>query len=324
MGPMVQPPLNPAIRAWLDRAQTLVPHSTNERDAARELSDRLFAEFGAFDPAAAERIEHTITVSGRTLDIHEYRPRDVPPDQALPAYLSLHGGAFRLGTIDELVNVALCAHRARDAGIAVFTLDYRLAPEHPFPAALDDAVDTLSWLVSNAEALRIDSRAIVIGGVSAGGSLSAALSAIARNRRLPVCGQLLEVPVLDLRDDGVWDGRYAEINGFTTVADLRGSYARAADGNGALLSPLLGDLRGTPPTHVMIAEYDPLRRAAELFVERLRAAGNTVTATMHRGELHASHGLLRDSRAARLWHAEAVAVLREFTARVDRGASSTE
>lgn len=309
-----EPLLSPILQAWLAHTRAWTPRSAEEREAARELSDHLFTTFGHQNADAVTRIQHTIRVDDRDIRIDEYRPSGC--EGSIPGYLSLHGGAFRLGSIDELINVALCSRRAIDAGVAVFTVNYRLAPEFPFPAALEDALGALAWLVDSSSVLDIDARSIVVGGVSAGGNLAVGVSRMARIWGLPVCGQLLEVPVLDLRDNGLWAQDYADLNGFTSIADLRGAYATAAESSAPLLSPAIADIEGLPPTHVMIAEYDPLRGAAELFVERLRAAGHPTTATMHLGELHGSHGLLRDSRAARLWHAEVVAVLRELTSAV--------
>ncbi len=312
---MELPPLSSTIHAWLERALSIPDTGADdERSAARKHSDALFAEFGAYDASVSIRKTHFVSVEGRQLRIDEYRPRG-REHEVLPAFLSLHGGAFRLGHPDELVNVALCAHRAADAGYAVFSLEYRLAPEAPFPAAYNDAVTALSWLMNYAKALKIDASSVVVGGVSAGGNLAAGLSLHARDNNVALAGQILEVPALDLRDDGLWAANYAELNGFSTLSNLRGAYASAREAETPSLSPLLADLKGLAPTHVMIAEYDPLRPGAELFVERLRASANVATATLHLGELHASHGLLRDSRAARLWHAEVVAVLRELASR---------
>jgi acetyl esterase len=308
---MTLPPLDPAIESWLEQLRSWEPPTANERESARLLSDSLFARHGSYDAAAATVVSHHVVAEDRTIRVEEYRPAG-REDETLPAYLSLHGGAFRLGDVEELINVGLCSRRSADAGFAVFSVNYRLAPEHPYPAAIEDAVAALTWLIEDAESLRIDPERIVIGGVSAGGDLCAVLALEARDRGLHVCGQLLEVPVVDLRDEAVWLDEYAEINGFSTLAELRGEYCTLEQTQDASLSPLLADLAGLPPTHVMIAQLDPLRGGAEAFVQRLREAGNLTTATLHLGELHGTHGLFRHSRGARVWHAEVVAVLQEF------------
>lgn len=304
--------LNPVVRDWLRDCQTLTSTSTDEREAARELSDTLFARHARFAMPDAERVTHAVTAAGRSLRMDEYRPRSAV-GSVVAAYLYLHGGAFRLGQIDEAVNVALCAARAAEAGVAVFSLEYSLAPERPYPAALDDAAAALRYLHENAAELMIDADAIVVGGVSAGANIAAALGLSFRDAAVPIRGLLLEVPVVDLRNDGTWAGQYASVNGFTTIADLRGPYAPASLAGDPALSPVLDDLDGLPQTHVMIAEYDPLSAGGAEFVRRLRAAGNEVTATIHLGELHASHGLGDSWRGARRWQAEVATVLRDFT-----------
>lgn len=307
--------LDPVVNRWLARIAELSPPPpatpSDERESAHRLSDQLFDEFGAVEVNGIRRSSHLIDTSNGRLRVDEYRPESAD-EEDLPSYLMLHGGAFRLGTLDEQVNVALASMRSRDAHYAVYSVDYRLAPEHPFPAGLDDAEAALLWLTKNAPALRIDPHRIVTGGVSAGGGIAAALALRARDRHLPLLGQLLEVPVADARDNGIWLGQYAPLNGFTTVADLRGAFSTSSEAHNPEVSVVLADLRALPPTHVMVAEYDPLRAAAEDLVRLLRMAGNAVTATRHLGHLHGAQNLLRDYRGARLWHAEVVAVLRDF------------
>lgn len=318
------PVLDAAISSWLDRCAELVraggqqrdhgpiDRSVDERRRARELSDALFEEFGVNAPTGVERRTfHIDTVDG-PLRIDEYRPLD-SSDEILPAHLLLHGGAFRLGAIDEKINVAFCSQRALGSGYAVYSLEYRLAPENPFPAALDDARWALEWMTEKAAELKLDAARIVVGGVSAGGCIAASLVIDRRDRgRSDVAALLLEVPVVDVTDEGPWRQEYAELNGFSTLADLRGEYSGGRSPEEPQISPLLADLRNLPPVHVMTAEFDPLRQGGEEFVAKLREAGNRVSATRHLGQLHGSHGLLRDLRAARLWHAEVAAVLQEF------------
>lgn len=309
---LTSPPLDPTIRAWQTRIADVTAQDaldTDERTRARQLSDRLFAEFGEI-PSPAARTTHTVTSPKGDLRIDEYRPADAVGD--LPAYLVLHGGAFRLGDLDELINVAFCSNRAVDAGYAVFCPDYALAPTHPHPAASLDARAALTWLVEHSTDLGIDATRIVVGGVSAGGALAASLCMWARDNGLPVSGQLLEVPVVDLSDNAPWISEYSDLNGLPSVRDLRAGYASDQDAQTPGVSPLRGDLRDLPTTHVMTAEFDPLRAGGEALVGRLVEAGNRVTGTRHLGALHGTQSLLKDYRGARLWHHEVVSVLRDF------------
>ena len=318
------PALDVVITSWLERCEELVSDKKHaperagredvgqERRRARAVSDALYVEFGSGEPSGVARRTFYIDTAAGPLRIDEYRPRDSMAD-FLPAHLLLHGGAFRLGAIDERINVAFCAQRAMDSGYAVYSLEYRLAPEHPFPAALDDARWALEWLQREAGELRLDANTIVVGGVSAGGCIAASLVIECRDSQGPtVAGLLLEVPVVDVSDNGAWLQEYAALNGFSTLSDLRGEYSAGRSPEEPGVSPLRADLRNLPPVHVMTAEFDPLRKGGEEFVPKLREAGNRVSATRHLGQLHGSHGLLKDLRSARLWHAEVAAVLRDF------------
>jgi acetyl esterase len=313
------PHLDPMIREWQTRIAAVAgEHSpdADERSRSRMLSDRLFAEFGEV-PSPAERTTHVIPSAAGDLRIDEYRPAGAVGE--LPAYLVLHGGAFRLGDLDELINVAFCSNRAVDAGYAVFCPEYALAPARPHPAASIDAQAALTWLIEHSADLGIDARRIVVGGVSAGGALAASLCLWARDSGLGVSGQLLEVPVVDLSDDAPWLPEYGELNGLPSVSDLRAGYASDQDAETPAVSPLRGDLHDLPTTHVMTAEFDPLRAGGEAFAERLIAAGNRVTGTRHLGALHGTQSLLKGYRGARLWHREVVAVLSDFAERGAQG-----
>lgn len=130
-------------------------------------------------------------------EIRVFTPKGDPPISGWPVVLWMHGGAFAVGNIDS--DNDLCSLMCRDAQCVVLNIDYRLAPEHPFPAGLDDCIDTLKWCTSPAGAqyLSIDRTKIVIGGVSAGGNLAAVLCLVAVELAIPILLQLLVVPVTD-------------------------------------------------------------------------------------------------------------------------------
>lgn len=305
--------LDPAITAWLRRLDELASgtsSATSERSRSREVSDLLFTEFGIMDAARARRTTHIVPTAEGDMRVDEYRP--VNAAGPLPAYLLLHGGAFRLGELDEAVNVAFCSKRAADADYAVFSADYALAPERPHPAASHDAQAALLWLLANGSSLEIDLDRLVVGGVSAGGALSASLCAWARDKGYDIRGQLLEVPVVDLSDSAPWLPEFAVLNGLPSPREIRTGYVSDEEAALPEVSPLRGHLHGLPPTHLMTAEFDPLRAGGEELARRLREAGNRVTGTRHFGALHGTQSLLRDYRGARLWHAEVVSVLRDF------------
>jgi acetyl esterase len=285
-----------------------------ERALRQRLSDEAFAEFGAAGDHAVEIRDHLVAVDGGEIRVRQYRP--VGATEVLPGYLLLHGGAFWLGSIDESINRELSAQRVIGARVTLFDVDYRLAPEHPFPTALEDAFAALRWMHEHSAELGLDPAQIIVGGVSAGGNLAAALGQLARDRGGPtIAGQILEVPAIDLRSTTEWPADYAEANGIGDVGELLDLYAGGASANDPYVSPAAGSLAGLPPTHIMTAEYDPLGAAAETYATDLRAAGVEVSATRHLGMLHGSAGITARVRGARLWHAEVVSVLRELTGR---------
>jgi acetyl esterase len=262
--------------------------------------------------------EHEVTVSGGAVRLHVYRP---PTPGTRGAYFHIHGGGFTLGSIDDLFTVAKCAHICAEAGCTVTTVDYRLAPEFPYPIAAEDCYAALCWVVAHAPLLGIDESRIVVGGESAGGNLAAAVTLMARDRQHPpLAFQLLEVPVVDMSADskahrsldefGRGYGLDAEVIESFEAAYLPDERAR----RDAYASPLCApDLRGLPPAQVLTAEFDPLRDSGEAYARRLYEAG--VPTTIHRflGHTHGSAGLWRTWAPAAGWMAEVVATLEAVT-----------
>jgi acetyl esterase len=238
-----------------------------------------------------------------------YRP-SVDADLGLLLYL--HGGGWVLGTIETHDHVARAL--AAESGCAVLSLDYRLAPEHPFPAGLEDALAASAWAHRHAVALGCDPERIAIGGDSAGANLAAVVT---QRSSLPFSFQLLVYPVTDARgatasyeelSDGYW----------LTKAAMRWFLDHyLAGGQGApddpRVSPLLGDdaaFAASPSTLVVTAELDPLRDEGEAYAARLAAAGVPVEATRYDGMIHGFFSFaefLSDGRRAVTQAAEALA-----------------
>jgi acetyl esterase len=319
--------LDPALRRWLTRIDQIEAEIGQRPDAspvqrrvwAQRLSDRLFAEFGRPGPAGVEVETHLAPSagSGAPFRVREYRPADADggATRLRPAYLLIHGGAFWLSSIDEHINTALAAERALGADVVVFDVDYRLAPEHRFPAGLEDCHSALLWVHEHSSELRVDPERIVVGGVSAGANLAAALCQLALRRGGPaIRGQLLEVPAVDLRPDGTWLEEYAPINGLSDPAEIRDFYLPPGhDPADPLVSPLAAtDLAGLPPAHIMTAEFDPFRAGGEAYAVALGRAGVPVTASRQLGGLHGSNGLAGAWSGARLWASEVEAALRQL------------
>jgi acetyl esterase/lipase len=234
-----------------------------------------------------------------TIELHEVRDVDaggVPGRLYLPSVgrgggllVYLHGGGWTLGDLDSHDGVA--RGLALQSDQAVLSVDYRLAPEHPFPAGLEDAVAATHWAHAHAETLGCDPGRIGIGGDSAGGNLAAV---VAQLQVAPLRFQLLVVPVTDAR---CGSATYAEHrNGpYLTAAGMHwfiGHYLSGEDGapDDPRVSPLLGEddaLAAAPPALVITAELDPLRDEGEAYAARLRSLGVPTELIRYDGMFHA-------------------------------------
>jgi acetyl esterase/lipase len=230
----------------------------------------------------------------------------------VPALLDIHGGGFVSGTQD--MELAFAVRVARDLGAVVVTVEYRLAPEHPFPAGLEDCYRTLQWMHDEAPALGIDVTRIGVGGQSAGGGLSAATALLARDRGgPPLCFQFLGIPELDHRlettsmrtfvDTPIWHRRNAELSWQYYLGDNRTEVSPYA-------SPAIADdLSGLPPAYVTTMEFDPLRDEGIMYALRLMEAGVSVELHSYPGTFHGS-AVLPTAAVSRRANAELLTILR--------------
>lgn len=226
--------------------------------------------------------------------VRAYRPVGSSATVALPALVFFHGGGWVIG--DRDTHDVLCRDLCHLAGCAVFSVDYRLAPEHRFPAAFDDAVAVTRWLAQHAPELAIDAARMVVGGDSAGGTLAAGTAlALRAAAEVRLAGQLLVYPVTDLRCATASYQSCGE--GYVlSAADMmyfRGHYlAQAAHGTDWRASPLLADDHANlPPALVLAAGFDPLRDEGRLYADRLSAAGNAVQYVCFERQMHGFIGM---------------------------------
>ncbi len=258
-----------------------------------------------------------VALPGRTLRVRHYIPREHGWADPMPALLYFHGGGFTIGSVDT--HDRICRMLARDADCVVLSVDYRLAPEHPFPAAADDAFDTLAWLRREVHALGIDPARIAVGGDSAGGTLATASAIHARDAGWPLALQLLIYPGVAGRQTSPSHREFGEgfLLDFDLVAWFFANYVRGeADRDDWRFAPLSHpDLRGVAPAWIAIADHDPLRDDDRAYAARLREAGVGVEAVEYPGMIHAffQHGGFVPT--ARRAHADAAAALREAFAR---------
>ena len=218
-----------------------------------------------------------------------YRPRGAADAGPLPALVYFHGGGWTIGDLDT--HDVVCRVLADLARCAVASVDYRLAPEHKFPAAVDDAVAATRWVAREAGRLGIDARRIAVGGDSAGGNLAAVVALIARDEDdPPLAMQTLIYPATDMAADTASHLRYGDGHLLTRDAILwfRGNYLRdGADEADWRASPLrAADLARLPPAYVITAGFDPLVDEGRAYADRLRAAGVPVTYECFEGMIH--------------------------------------
>jgi acetyl esterase len=260
-------------------------------------------------PLASER-DHRIPVEGGEITVRVYSDGSGGPLR--PGYVYFHGGGFWLGTLEQADD--MCRAVARDADCAVASVDYRLAPEHLFPAAAEDAYAAWLWIAEAAPMLGIDAARLAVGGASAGGTLAAVLAQLARDRAGPMPRlQVLEIPVTDLSSDEPLRIAREGLELRSGKPIYNGYYlAEPKDALDPRASPLLAEsLGGLPPALVMCAEYDPLRPEAEAYARRLQAAGVPTTCRCWPGQFHGSQYMdVLIPEEARAYRAELTGALR--------------
>jgi len=207
--------------------------------------------------------------------------------EVLPLLLYLHGGGFVIGSLET--HDSLCRQLALRSGGAVVALDYRLAPEHRFPAAVDDAWAAMHWLAANAASLGLDGRRLAVGGDSAGGTLAAVCALHARDRGLALALQLLITPGTTAHAATASHRLFA--NGFlldaAAIEWFFEHYLDRSERSDWRFAPLnAADVEGAAPACVILAECDPLVDEGLAYADRLRAAGVPVELDLFRGLTH--------------------------------------
>lgn len=262
-------------------------------------------------PSTASQRDVQVPVEGGSITVRLHVPHGPGPH---PLHVFLHGGGWCVGSLHE--RDPRCRQIAAGAGCAVASVDYRLAPEHPFPTPVEDGYGALTWLVDNATRHGIDPTRISVGGESAGANLAAVLCLLARDRGGPaICHQWLDVPAVDLTMSqpsirSVPDGNLLDLD---TILDFRAAYLgpdldHVAD---PMASPLFADdLSGLPPAWIMSCGMDKLRDDGVAYADALEAAGVPVAFQVLEGHAHPTFAFTRLVPSARRYEAGAVAALR--------------
>jgi acetyl esterase len=283
--------LHPQARALIDLIQVrgIPPVHTLTPDEARRMyrERRVFTQPQA--PDVGEVRDLTAAHRGAVVPVRSYRPVGSDPATPLPVLVYFHGGGWTVGDIDT--HDTLCRQLANAAGCAVISADYRLGPEHRFPAAVDDCVAVTRWVRESAATLRIDPLRIAVGGDSAGGNLATVVAIMLRDAgEPPLAFQLLIYPATDMRLAAA--SHTTNGQGYLLTHDsityYRGHYIDdPAHYEDWRASPLLHpDLSGLPPTLVLTAGYDPLRDEGLEYAQRLTEAGNRCTYVCFDRQIH--------------------------------------
>jgi acetyl esterase len=273
--------LDPQIRAVLDELDAglaragMAAHEVPVAQA-REGHDRQTAALSG----PGEDVADVSEIDAGGVRVRLFRPLGAQPGAPLPLVVYLHGGGWVIGSLDSYD--PLCRMLANRSGAQVASVDYRLAPEHPYPAAVEDSLQAFDWLRDNLGASRI-----AVAGDSAGGTLAAI---VARRRPDAVVAQLLVYPVTDGTCGSDSYTEFAAGFGLTAPSMHRfwDLYAGDSDRSDPDLSPLCaGDLSAVAPAIVLLADHDVLHDEAEAYARRLEDAGVPVTLRSYPGTVHA-------------------------------------
>ncbi len=280
-------PLDPQAQGFLEQlaaAEAPPLHELSVEDA-RQVIVELFGSKENLEPVGKTEDRMIPGASGE-IPVRVYTPQGVGP---FPILVYFHGGGWVIGNLEAYDPT--CRALTNAAQCVVVSVDYRLAPEHKFPAAPEDCYAALQWVGANATAINGDPARLAIGGDSAGGNLTAVVAQMSRDRGgvSPVY-QLLVYPVTDHRYD---TPSYQEnADGYLLTKDAMEWFwnhylPSEADGNTPLASPLRAESFGNlPPALVITAEFDPLRDEGEAYAAKLQAAGVPVTLTRYDGMIH--------------------------------------
>jgi acetyl esterase len=310
--------LDPQAQALLDQiaASTLPRIHQMTPEQARQMYD-MSAKILDVQGVPIGKVEDSrLPGPGGDIPIRIYTPV-AAPSGPLPALVFFHGGGFVIGSLDS--HDAPCRQLANGAMARVIAVDYRLAPEHPFPAAIEDALAAVKWVARNAATLEIDPTRIAVGGDSAGGNLAAVASQMLKGSAdVTVAFQLLIYPAVDRTR--ITRSMEELANGYMLDADTMNWFSKQYlpegwDPADLRLSPARApSLAGLPPAHVVTAGFDPLKDEGRLYAEALAAAGVKATHTCYEHTVHGFVNMAGAMEVGRTALADCAAILKNALA----------
>lgn len=278
--------LSKQVKEALDYIQAIdVQEIENELEASRAFYEK-FIPMAGEEQAVFQIEDREILSYDQKINVRIYRPSK---ETELPAVIYFHGGWFNAGSLEshdrplrKLTNLS---------GAIVIAIEYRLAPEHPFPSGVNDGYGALNWVIGNAKALGVDLNRLAIAGDSAGGALAAVTTRRAVDNHLQgILCQVLVYPVTDasLNTDSWEEFKDGPVLNYQGAVDAWNLYlANKEDKEHPDASPLCANhLSNTPPTLIIVAEYDPLKDEALLYAEKLEKDGTEVKLSLYKGMVH--------------------------------------
>ena len=278
------------------------------------------SELKPVHPPEVNKMEYDILTGAGETKVWVFKPVK-PTKQPLPVFVNLHGGGFILGSAE--MDNHWCPVIADRAECIVVNVEYQLAPENPFPAALHECYDVVKWLYEHPDELQIDPKAIAVGGHSAGGNLATAvcLLNIQKGNKLPIAYQVLDYPPLDLATDPAQKPAFEEAIPVEMARLFNSFYLQGQDPHNPLVSPIFADrevLAQMPPALVITAEKDSLAEEAERYADKLKEAGVEVTYTQFKGVPHAFTHAGDFEIAEQAWHLMGDSLKETFNSKIKK------
>jgi acetyl esterase len=289
-------PLDPRAKRFLDRLAALNPPSVLALTVSERRTglSQLLSFAGPAEPVSSIEERTLPGPSGQPLALRIYRPARGRPAPGWPALIYFHGGGLVAGSLDT--HDPICRSLSNASGCMLLSVDYRLAPEYPFPAAIADGCHATEWVATHAQELGIDPARIGVCGDSAGATLAAVVcQTVATTGEVRLALQFLLCPIMDFCASTDSRRDYAAgylVDQATLDHDLKHYLGADGDPTHPRVSPLrAADVSDLPPTCIHTAEFDPLRDEGAAYADRLREAGVKTTYRCHSGMIHLFYGM---------------------------------